>query len=238
MSHLKHFQKSGNGLTWLVHFLRDDLDTNIFRPEDTLTFDDGHYSIYKNIEIIKDLPCKKIIFITPNFIELGNRKEEPNFNIYWMDSFFIDHTRSHFLTLFELEELVSKYKFEIGGHSYYHDIVYRPRNLKNRSKFIINKNRRWYYHKLNDPNLFKLFTYCSALAEPGIDGLHRRTQQEFEEYVEQDTAMCQDWLTKYFGKSSKYAYPFFESSSYLEKMLEKYGFGEIYGERKEPIQEY
>lgn len=206
------------------------------KSDTILTFDDGHYSILKNINYISDLPNRKILFITPQFISLHKRREEPLMKRYYMDDFFIYGKKDQFLTLDEIELLISKYNFEIGMHSFYHDIVYLPRNLNVRYKYMIDKNRMWYYHKFNDKNLLKLFKYVSALVEPGIDLINgkfrKRTEEEYKEYVERDTDLCIKWFKHHLYLTKMYAFPFFQESVFLREVLKNNGIIEIYGKRE------
>ena len=59
-----------------------------------------------------------------------------------------------------------------------------------------------------------------------------RSQEQFEEYIEEDTSKCVEWVKKYLFFTNKYAYPFFETSPELDKCLEKYKLTDIYGERR------
>lgn len=221
-------------MIYIQHILNCSININ---DGDILTFDDGHYSILKNIHLIQDLDCQKIIFITPNFISLNKRSQYPENKIYYMDDFFLNKCRDHFLTLDEIEILINKYHFDIGMHSYYHDIVFTPRTMNNDhlNKVEI-QNRRWYLHKKDDKNILKLFTYTSALSTAGFDiinnQLRKRSEVEFKEYIDEDTEKCIEWFKKYLFFTNKYAFPFFQSSEYLIQRLKYYNISDLYGKRK------
>ena len=59
-----------------VYCLHDDilkLENKQLEKEDIITFDDGCYSVWKYREILKNIPNRKILFITPNYISLDKR---------------------------------------------------------------------------------------------------------------------------------------------------------------------
>jgi len=218
---------STNSRVLMFHNLPERVNIEMGK-DDVLTFDDGHYSVLRNVNQIKDLPNRKIVFIVPNFVSLDIRKEEPDCLEYWMDDFFLNGRRDQFLNLFEIEKLISL-GFEVGMHSYYHDVVFVPGKHED-------KNRRWYLHRVEDDKILKLFTHRSALSVSGYDkmgdGLFRgRTAAEFEDYVKRDTELCVQWFKRFLFPVKLYAYPFFQTSDILEKTLDYYGITERFGER-------
>ena len=226
---------STNDRVLMFHNLPEKVDIEI-EKDDVLTFDDGHYSVLRNVDLVKDLPNRKIVFIVPNFVSLDTRKEEPDCSEYWMDDFFLNGRRDQFLNLFEIEKLISL-GFEVGMHSYYHDVVFVPGKHEFKEK-----NRRWYLHKISygssefDDAMLKILTHKSALSVAGVDrmsdGLLRgRTAAEFEEYVKRDTELCVQWFKRFLFPVKSYAYPFFQTSDILEKTLDYYGITERFGER-------
>lgn len=112
-------------------------------------------------------------------------------------------------------------------------IVYYPRGKNHPTEK--HGNHQWHTYKLPNKDMYKILTHTSALAEPGMivenGKLRRRTPAEFKKYVEEDTNKCIEWFQKYFGGANSYAYPFFQSSEYLNQLLKKNKVKEIYGQR-------
>lgn len=219
-----------------IYCLHDDilmLKNKQLNNEDVLTFDDGCYSVYKYREILKDIPNRKILFVTPLYIQMNHRQEEPDLNIYYQYNYRING-KAPWLTIYEIEDLIKNYNVELGMHSYYHDIVYVSGKT--------NDNRRWRMYKLSkDENKMKMFCKMydikSALSEIGYHVLNgflcKRNHNQFIEFIKSDTYLCVNWFKKYFGKNELYAFPFFESSQALVNELYKYGIKEqnMFGKR-------
>lgn len=219
-----------------VYCLHDDilkLENKQLEKEDIITFDDGCYSVWKYREILKNIPNRKILFITPNYISLDKRIEEPDLNIYYQWNYRINN-KSPWLNIYEIEDLVKNYNIELGMHSYFHDIVYirgetEPERLWRMYKISTNINKM----KI----LSKMYTIKSALADIGMNVLNEvlcnRNHEQYFEFIKSDTFMCIEWFKKYFGKNKLYAFPFFESSIELINELKRYGIKEqnMFGKR-------
>ena len=201
---------------------------------DILTFDDGHYSVYKYRYILDDIDCKKILFVTPSYISMDRREEEPDMSIYYQWYYRVMN-KSPWLNIYEIEDLIKNHNIELGMHSYYHDFVY----VKGQN----DEDRMWRMYKISkDINKMKIlnrmYSIHSSLSVKGIDVLngylYYRNDTQFEEFIKSDTFMCVNWFKKYFGMPNKYAYPFFEGSPALDFELFKYGIKKdnIYGKRE------
>lgn len=209
-----------------VYCLHDDILTlkqKQLNQEDVITFDDGCYSLYKYREILKTIPNRKILFITPSYIQMNKRMEEPDFNVYYQYNYRING-KSPWLTIYEIEDLVKNYNVELGMHSYYHDIVY----VSGTTEY----NRRWRMYKITTEEdkmkiLCKMYNTKSALSTLGNQVLNgyvcRRNHNQFVEFIKSDTYLCVEWFKKHFGKNDLYAFPFFESSQELINELYRYG---------------
>lgn len=219
-----------------IYCLHDDilkLNNKYINDNDILTFDDGHYSVYKHRNLLKRFNCKKILFITPSYISLNKRDNEPDLTIYYQYDYRINH-HSQWLNIYEIEELINNYDFELGMHSYYHDFVYVQHQKNDNDKI-------WRMYKLsNDIKKMKIFNNIygikSKLAIQGLDVtngyLYKRNQTQFEEFIKSDTFLCISWFKKYFYVPNKYAYPFFDESIELKSELFYYGIKNIFGHRK------
>lgn len=201
---------------------------------DILTFDDGHYSVYKYRYILDDIDCKKILFVTPSYISMDRREEEPDMSIYYQWYYRVMN-KSPWLNIYEIEDLIKNHNIELGMHSYYHDFVY----VKGQN----DEDRMWRMYKISkDINKMKIlnrmYSIHSSLSVKGIDVLngylYYRNDTQFEEFIKSDTFMCVNWFKKYFGILNKYAYPFFEGSPALDFELFKYGIKKenIYSKRE------
>lgn len=215
-------------LTFLFHIVPNKIFN--FNDDDIITFDDGHYSILKNIHILPK-ENKKILFITPNFISLKKRNKEPNCNNYYMNDFFISGSREQFLTLPEIEYLIQHYNFEFGMHSFYHDVIYTCEKNNYTSKLW-----RGYKVPIKLRNNFNSFFFGhSKLAYPGFDfrnnKIEKRTECEYLEFIQEDTQLCISWFKKYLGFTEKYAFPFFEESDGLKSELKRNNILDLYGPR-------
>ena len=94
-----------------IYCLHDDiliLKNKQLNNEDIITFDDGCYSVYKYREILKDIPNRKILFVTPLYIQMNHRQEEPDLNIYYQYNYRING-KSPWLTIYEIEDLIQVY---------------------------------------------------------------------------------------------------------------------------------
>lgn len=219
-----------------IYCLHDDIlklkDKKIDKS-DILTFDDGHYSVYKYREILDNIDCRKIIFATPTYISMDKRTEEPDLSVYYQWYYRIEG-KSPWLNIYELEELVKNHNIELGMHSYFHDFVY----VKGKN----DEDRLWRMYKITKDIdkmkiLNRMYTVKSKLSVAGMDVLNghltNRNEMQYTEFIKSDTYMCVDWFKKYFGQNDKYAFPFFDSSKELIQELKHYGIEEenMFGKR-------
>jgi len=164
---------------------------------------------------------------------LDKRINEPDLSIYYQWNYHI-LKNSPWLTIYEIEDLISNYNVELGMHSYFHDLVY--------VNGVTEKERMWRMYKISTDEkimqtLCKMYTIKSALADIGMTVLNNtlcnRNHNQYIEFIKSDTFMCIEWFKKYFGKNDKYAFPFFESSIELIDELKKYGIKEynMFGKR-------
>ena len=219
-----------------IYCLHDDilkLQNKQINKDDILTFDDGHYSVYKYRELLDSVDCKKILFITPSYISLDKRTEEPDLSVYYQ-WYYRMGGKSPWLNIYEVEDLIKNHNIELGMHSYFHDIVY----VKGKN----DEDRLWRMYKISkDLNtmktLNKMYAVKSKLSVAGYDvlngHLYQRNDDQFAEFIKSDTYMCMEWFKKYFGKIDKYAFPFFDSSQELLNELHHYGLKDenLFGKR-------
>jgi len=220
-----------------IYCLHDDIlkiKNKELNKDDILTFDDGHYSLYKYRELLKEKNCRKILFLTPSYVQMNHRTEEPDLSIYYQWDYRMNG-KPQWLTIYEVEELVKNYNVELGMHSYYHDLVY----VKGQTE----PERMWRMYKIStDKNkmkiLCKMYDIKSALCEQGYTVLNgyitHRNYDQFTEFIKSDTYLCWKWFKDYFGVPNTYAYPFFQGSIELDNELFKYGIKKenIFGKRE------
>lgn len=219
----------------MIFCLHDDVDKlnkKKLNSNDILTFDDGHYSVFKNRELLKSINNEKIIFITPSYVSLEHRKFEPDLSEYYQYDYRINN-KSQFMTLEEIEILISKYNFKLGMHSFYHDFVYI--HGKNQESKI------WRMYKISaNKNIMKLFnkffTIKSKLSTCGYEFIdNKMKERQFNDYlnfIKEDTEKCVDWFKRYLYFTELYAYPFFNESKELNNELLKYNITKLYGNRE------
>lgn len=102
-----------------------------------LTFDDGLFSQYYYWPLLRNLPVKKIFFITTNFIGvdgLGKRKywkgkmqEFPNC-FEALEDYRETGNKENYMRLEELQEIMQEHNVIIGGHGHNHIKFYHNRN--------------------------------------------------------------------------------------------------------------
>ena len=221
-------------VTYCLHADVDLAFAKSVNPEDVLTFDDGHYNVYAARHELSTLPNRKVIFITPSYVAPESRETPPRREVYYQyDRVF--NSNSQFMTLSEITELLNL-GFELGMHSFYHDLVYVDGQTP--------VDRYWRMHKLAKTPLgltalCRMYGTTSALAEPGVDrvdGLvRRRTQTEFAEFVARDTELCVEWFAKNLFVPNAYAFPFFIGSELLLSELSKYKITNVLGRRPRPV---
>jgi len=69
-----------------IYCLHDDVEKLKYKQinkEDILTFDDGHYNVYKYRDLIKSINCRKILFLTSSYVQMKQRTEEPDLSVYY-----------------------------------------------------------------------------------------------------------------------------------------------------------
>lgn len=219
----------------MIYCIHDDVlklkNANI-RENDILTFDDAHYNVYKYREFLKSLDCRKILFITCAYVDFFKRVNDIDDKIYYQYDYHINHN-NQFLNIYEIEDLLKNYNFELGMHSYFHDFVYV--NGKNDTDKI------WRMYKISTDKtkmkiLNKMYAIKSKLVEQGMDILngemYNRNRTQYEEFIKSDTFMCVDWFKHHLYVPNRYAYPFFENSPELDMELDKYNIKERFGKRQ------
>lgn len=202
--------------------------------DDVLTFDDGHYSLYKYRELLKEKNCRKILFLTPSYVQMKQRTEEPDLSVYYQWAYRMED-KPQWLTIYEVEELINCYDVELGMHSYYHDLVYVEGETE--------PERMWRMYKITKDQdkmkiLTKMYDIRSALSTEGYDiingQLAKRNYDQFVEFIKTDTYMCAKWFKENLFVPNLYAYPFFQGSPELDHELFKYGVKKenVFGRRE------
>lgn len=216
----------------MYHILTDRIHCDDIQIDDILTFDDGHYSVYTNSHYLDKYSNRKIIFVTPNFIGSSSRKDRiyfPKHPQEYMYDFFVNGKRDQFMTIDELQHLVSEKNFEIGMHSFHHNVVYEFKYQK-----CVTDTWKTY----NIPEKYKKMMHpVSALSSQGVvienGNIRKRTLEEYMQYVREDAEKCTEWFRKYFGHIPNiYAFPFNEHSEFLKSVLATYGVAHFFGEER------
>ena len=221
-------------MIYCVHTCVEELlaaaDAGRLRPDDVLTFDDGHVNVHTHREALSRLPQRKVAFIVPRYVDSGlPRSTATSEQVYYQTDRVVNH-RSQFMTLDEVRAL-PRWGIELGMHSYAHAVVHDAGWTP--------ADRLWRLWSLTDDDarlrlLAARFGAFSALARPGmvmIDGhVRRRTQAELAAYVEVDTQACAAWFTDRLGfVPSVYAHPFNEAGPELDAALRRLGVTEVFG---------
>ena len=219
---------------YCVHTCVEELlaaaDAGRLRPDDVLTFDDGHVNVFTHREALSRLPQRKLAFIVPRYVDSGlPRSPVSSEDVYYQTDRVVNR-RSQFMTLDEVRAL-PRWGIELGMHSYAHAVVYGPGHTA--------LDRLWRLWPLTDDEarlrlIAGRFGAFSALAQPGlivVDGhVHRRTEAELAAYVEADTLACAAWFADRLGFTpGAYACPFNEAGPELTAMLRRVGVDEVFG---------
>lgn len=205
-----------------------------------LTFDDGLFSQYYYFSRFKDHLKPLTFFITTSFIKPGRTRSrfEGGHLSYlkskkYMYRSFIENRFDHFMNIEELQWLASQPHVRIGLHSHFHDVV--PTRTHPRKRKALS---RWKLSRFDDcTKIFeKDLSIRSKLAFTGYDFdaglLVKRSDDQWKEYVRQDTEHGLDWMQTNLGiRPTAYCFPFNEHNEPLVRLLESFGFKTFYTTR-------
>ena len=219
-----------------IHRKYFELDLNQYR----LTFDDGLFSQYYYLPLLKNHPASLTYFITTSFIKPGKAR-----NMYageylshlkpkkYMYRSFMEGKFDHFMTIEELQEISGRTNVRIGVHSHFHDVIVSRTHSKKRKALS-----RWKLEQF--PNLPDLYrgdlSIRSKLAFQGFNYrnglLRQRSEAEWEDYIKYDTGLCLEWMEKHIGTvPDLYCFPFNEHNEKLISILKTFGFKQFFAAR-------
>ena len=223
----------------MIHDIRREyFDLNL--DQYLLTFDDGLFSQYYYFPLLKNHSAKLIYFITTSFIKPGKaRNMFRGEYISYLKSkkysyrTFVEGKFDHFMTIEELQAISSRTNVRIGVHSHFHDVIFtrtHPRKRKPISKWKLER-----FQNLPDLSMEDL-SIRSKLAFQGFnyrDGLlMRRTEAEWEEYINYDTELAVRWVEDNLGFApDMYCFPFNEHNEKLISILKTNGFKKFFSAR-------
>jgi hypothetical protein len=223
----------------MIHDMRReyfDLNLDQYR----LTFDDGLFSQYYYLPLLESHPAERIYFITTAFIRPGRAR--PMFDGEFLRPLktktyayrtFIEYRYDHFMTLAEIQALMSRPKVRIGVHSHFHDVILTATHARKRKPLSPWKLARFNNRpEISSRNL----SIRSKLAFQGYyfedKALIRRTEAQWEDYIKDDTERCLKWMEDNLGfRPDLYCFPFNEHNPKLIGILKAYGFKTFFAAR-------
>jgi hypothetical protein len=225
---------------YYCHWIDENLFSKIlFLPRNYIvSFDDSLYSHYYYLPKIRKLrpDLRLIVNITTSFLnpesiiretyESGKHLEFVDCDTYMYN--YLQDNLENFMTFAELDYLY-QIGIEVSAHSHYHKpVLIFGHPGKN--------NWPYEYYNLKSRNFIN---YRSALSIAGFEfkdnKFQRRSQETFEKFVEEDTDLCFETLSKLNIKTNMYCLPFNDRSLYLETYLLKYVPFIVGPERKELV---
>ena len=223
----------------MIHDIRKeyfDLNLNRYR----LTFDDGLFLQYYYFPLLKDHPAELIFFITTSFIQPGAAR--PMFSGEYRPYLktkkyayrtFIEGRFDHFMTVEEVQALSERPNVRIGLHSHFHDVIITATHAHKQKPLSSWKLARFD----NRPEIAaRNLSIRSKLAFQGYcvkdDGLIRRTEVQWEDYIKYDTKLCLQWMADNIGlRPDLYCFPFNEHTPKLIGILKTFGLKKFFAAR-------
>ena len=212
---------------YYCHWIDEHLFSKIlFLPRGNIvSFDDSLYSHYYYLPKIRKLrpDLRLIVNVTTSFlnpIKIIRETYQGDKHLEFIDcntymSSFLHNDLENFMTFAELDYLY-QIDIEVSAHSHYHKPILT---------FGHPRVHIWPY-KYYNLKVKNFVTFRSALSIPGFefkdDKFQRRSQEEFEKFVEEDTDLCFETFSKLNIKPKMYCLPFNDRSQYLELYLVKY----------------
>lgn len=209
-------------------------DDGLLLDDDVLTFDDGCLVVHDNLTHLGKLPQRKIAFIVPEYVDINHPCQHTP-GVYYQDDRVFNNSKP-FMDVHMLKDLVAN-GFELGMHSFAHRTVLTHGTTP--------ANRLWRLATFFGTNQKRLaiaatmFGTDSALAVPGLtfdEFSHtpcQRTQQEFVDFVHDDTQRCAAWFERVFNYiPTTYAAPFNHWSTELVHTLHGLGVRELFGDER------
>ena len=225
-------------MIYCFHSINPNNIPNI-NPTDELTFDDGNFSQFYYHNLFNNYK-NKTIFPIGNFAKnkkIRNISTEiiqfPHTAIMmhqWRNNNFINA-----LHIDELKFLLDK-GYDLGCHSFYHDIIYSINNHKKQQNFWKKElidSLAPIYKKIN-VNIY------SKLSIKGLNRINNklsiRTHTQWINYIKEDTEKALEWFYNNFKLTpTKYCFPFNDESDTLKNILINYGFKKFYGKNRTEI---
>ena len=202
-----------------------------------LTFDDGLFSHYYYFPLLSQHPLSLTFFVTTSLIRPGAAR--PAFSGRYLDCqetaaysrrAFIESDLRDFMTLEEVQFLAARPNVTIGAHSHFHDVTLTDVHPKKPRPIS-----PWKLERFADvPEALRAgLSIRSRLAFQGHefrgDHLSRRSEAEWEDYIQRDTELCLGWFMRHLKRVPElYGFPFNEYSSKLISILKSFGFREFY----------
>ena len=155
--------------TLMIHECNDkflDIDLSKY----VLTFDDGLYTQYAFYKKIKQLPNKKIFFISTNIICEGAQSIEYITCREAHKKAFIGN-KENYMTIDQIKELMQDPLVEIGGHGHVHTNIESLDTLYNKVTFIKKDTEQmldWFRDNLN----LKPVSFCFP-HNKDLDGFYK-----------------------------------------------------------------
>ena len=206
-----------------------------------LTFDDGLYSQFYYYPLLARFDTELIYFIITAFIKPGNAREQYDGEFLkvvksrkYMYDAVINKNFSHFMTLEEIQQLITYDNVRIGTHSHFHDVIIHDSPPKK-------PNSQWKIERCgyHPESMNSKANIRSKLAFRGFEfrngQIVERTDTEWIDFIKYDTDLSLTWFEKNLGyRPEIYSLPFNESSDVLIEVLEGFGFKEFYGRSLKP----
>lgn len=190
----------------MIHDVTEDI-LKLPLKDYVLTFDDGLYSQYYYLPVLKDIPTRKILFPSGKYVSDGGMARRQCVNTFYNKdewspvTYFPDCVEARtkfdqtdgvicyqYMNISEIREM-SKNGFEIGGHGFAHRRVY-PESLQGQVKEMT-----------EDVN--KMF----------------------------------EWLSKNIGITPvSYCFPFNIEPRFMREILKRYGIQEFFGGERTPVE--
>jgi hypothetical protein len=223
----------------MIHDIRKeyfDLRLDQYCP----TFDDGLFSQYYYLPLLKCHSADLIFFITTSFIHPGRAR--PMFDGEYLPHLktkryayrtFVEGRYDHFMTVEEVQAIFARPNVRIGVHSHFHDVILTATHPSRRKPLSAWKLARFN----NRPEISaRDLSIRSKLAFQGCyfkdEVLTRRSETQWEDYIKNDTELCLKWMAHNLGYTPDlYCFPFNEYNEKLIAILKTYGFKKFFAAR-------
>ncbi len=204
----------------------------------TLTFDDGLFSHYYYLPLLRRLRSPLLFFLTTSLIGEGPARPlfDGRFLPYrppadYAHAAFLHGDREAFLTVEEARFLARQEGVRLGAHSHGHEVGLtdiaprRPRPVSPWKQDLLSPIPAELRRGLS---IRSRLAFAGFVYEEGR--LRPRSEAEWRADIRRDTEICLEWFERRLGfRPEAYAFPFNEYSPVLIEELERFGFREFYG---------